>query len=115
MVGGNFLVENYPAGTSDKGPAPVDNGMGAQWKAKIGELQEHDLEDEEFADKWVTNTMTASEKHIKLTHWGGEVWDWCLEQEKSVHRYLEKAGEMTTADGTKDELIALELAPKLCA
>ena len=112
MAEGNFLVKCYPPGTSDKGPAPVDNGMGAQWKAKIGELQERDLEDDVFAEKWDNNTMTASEKRVKLSHWAGEAWDWCLAQEKSVRRYLEKAGALMTKDGTGDDLIALEGLPK---
>ena len=112
MAEGNFLVKNYPPGTSDKGPAPVDNGMGKAWKAKSGELQERDLEDEVFADSWDNNTMTASDKRIKISHWAGEAWDLCLGQENLVLRCLEKAGAMMTMDGTGDDLIALEGLPE---
>ena len=87
-------------------------GLGAQWKAKIGELQERDLEDDDFAQRWDSNSMTASEKRVKLSHWAGEAWVACCKDRKAMRRYLEKAGAMMTADGTGDELIALEGMPK---
>lgn len=107
-----YVVKNYPPGTSDKGPAPVDNGLGAEWKARIGVLQEMDLEDDDFALRWDNNSMSASEKRIKLTHWSGEAWKWCMEQSDHVRRYMEKAGGMMTADGSGDDLIKLEGLPE---
>ena len=46
MAEGNFLVKNYPPGTSDKGPAPVDNGMGKAWKDDLEEEEEEENEAE---------------------------------------------------------------------
>ena len=56
--------------------------------------------------------MTASEKRVKLSHWAGEAWEACCKDRNAMRRYMEKAGAMMTADGTGDELIALEGMPK---
>ena len=113
--GMNATVKHYPPKTSDKGCAPVDNGLGAMWKAKIGEIQEVWLENDDNALKWDNDTMTASEKRVVLTAWAGEAWEWCCSGEEKrgcLRRYLEKAGAMMTMDGTGDDLIALEGLPE---
>lgn len=112
--GMNATVKHYPPKTSDKGCAPVDNGLGGMWKAKIGEIQEAWLENDENALKWDNDTMTASEKRVALTAWAGEAWEWCCSGEakrECLRRYLEKAGAMMTADGSGDEKITLEGLP----
>ena len=112
--GMNATVKHYPPKTSDKGCAPVDNGLGAMWKAKIGEIQEVWLENDDNALKWDNDTMTASEKRVVLTAWAGEAWEWCCSGEEKrgcLRRYLEKAGAMMTADGSGDEKIGLEGLP----
>jgi hypothetical protein len=57
----NGTVWHYPAGCSDKGVAPVDNGLGAMVKHKIGVLQEIWLEDDNNMELWEGNKLSASD------------------------------------------------------
>merc|ERR1711865_1263624 len=59
----------YPGATSDKGLAPVDNGLGAYVKYKISQLQEDWLENDSNMDKWEANLLTASERRVLIVKW----------------------------------------------
>ena len=107
----NGIVKNYPPNCSDKGVAPVDNGLGDLWKSRIGVNQDAWLDDDDNIAKWESNDMTASERRVLLTHWAGEALEWCYQQESLMARYMEKAGALMTANGSDDEKMKLEGLP----
>ena len=101
----NGLVKNYPPNTSDKGMAPVDNGLGFMVKHEIGVEQEKWLENEDNMIKWENNKMTASEKRVLLVKWIAMACDTCLSKEEMLYKYLAKAGAFMSVDGSGDEKI----------
>lgn len=67
----NGTVMHYPAGCSDKGVAPVDNGLGFLIKKYVGDFQEDWLENDENMELWEGNKLTASQRRVLITHWVG--------------------------------------------
>ena len=79
-------------------------------KRLIAKEQEKHLEDEDNEVAWMEGKYTASERRILVTHWVGEAIKHA--HKLNLWRYFERCGAMMTVDGTDDELITLEGAPR---
>jgi hypothetical protein len=105
----NGTVWHYPAGCSDKGVAPVDNGLGAMVKHKIGVLQEIWLEDDDNMELWESNQLSASNRRVLISNWVGDALeDIYTNNVSTLWKYFEGAGALMTIDGTGDDKIRLE-------
>ena len=90
---------------------PIDRGMGRQIKVYLGQLLDEWLDDEDNLEKWESNTLTASDRRILLAHWFYKASMKALQGE-AKRKYFEHAGALLTADGSDDDKIKLESAPK---
>ena len=73
------------------------------------------LEDDNNLERWESTergtALSASDRRILLAHWYLKAVHKALEGD-AKRKYFEHAGALLTADGTDDELIKLEAAPK---
>ena len=90
---------------------PVDRGLGQHVKLYLGRNLDEWLEDDENIAKWEDGKLTASDRRILLANWYYKAVKQALQGEAKL-KYFRHAGALMTADGTDDELIKLEGAPK---
>ena len=73
------------------------------------------LEDDDNLERWESTergtALSASDRRILLANWYYKAVMKAL-QGDAKRKYFEHAGALLTADGTDDELIKLEAAPK---
>ena len=69
------------------------------------------LDDDDNLTKWEDNSLTASDRRILLANWFFNAFNKAM-QGDAKRKYFEHAGALLTADGTDDELIKFEGAPK---
>ena len=90
---------------------PIDRGLGRQVKIYLGQLLDEWLDDDDNMEKWEDNKLTASDRRVLLGTWYFKAVNRALEGD-AKRKYFEHAGCLLTADGTDDELIKFEGAPK---
>ena len=94
---------------------PIDRGLGRQVKIYIGQQMDKWLEDDDNLERWESTargtSLSASDRRILLAHWYYNAVVKALEGD-AKRKYFEHAGALLTADGTDDELVKLEAAPK---
>ena len=82
-------------------------------KIYIGQQMDEWLEDD--LERWESTVrgtgLSASDRRILLAHWYYKAVVKALEGD-AKRKYFEHAGALLTADGTDDELVKLEAAPK---
>ena len=73
------------------------------------------LESDENLERWESTkkgeTLTASERRILIAHWFHDAFYRAVEGD-AKRKYFEHAGALLTADGSDDDKIKLESAPK---
>ena len=83
----NGLIRNYLPNTSDKGMAPVNNGLGFMVKHNIGVVQEKCLENEDDMVKWEDNKTMASKKRVLIVKWVAQAINTCWSNEELLYNY----------------------------
>ncbi len=92
---------------------PIDGGIGAVIKVKIGQAQDEWLDVEGNLDAWegdpnATYKLDASMRRILITQWVGTAWNKMTTDsayKDTFRRCFELTGALITADGTDDKLI----------
>ena len=92
---------------------PIDAGVGAVIKVKIGQAQDEWLDVEGNLDAWegdpnATYKLDASMRRILITQWVGTAWDQMttdVAYKDTFRRCFELTGALICADGTDDNLI----------
>ena len=92
---------------------PIDGGIGAVIKMKIGQAQDEWLDVEGNLDAWegdpnATYKLDASMRRILIKQWVGEAWGRMTTEiayKDTFRRCFELTGALITADGTDDKLI----------
>ena len=94
---------------------PIDRGLGRQVKIYLGQQMDAWLEDDDNLERWESTergtALSASDRRILMANWYYKAVMKAL-QGDAKRKYFEHAGALLTADGTDDELIKLEAAPK---
>ena len=94
---------------------PIDRGFGRHVKMYMGKAMDDWLMSDENLERWESTVrgtgLSASDRRILLAHWYYKAVVKALEGD-AKRKYFEHAGALLTADGTDDELVKLEAAPK---
>jgi hypothetical protein len=78
---------------------PVDAGLGRQMKLYIGEEMDKWLEDDDNLEKWESNSLSASDRRVLLTHWVGAAWAKAMAKPDTVRAYFVHTGALMTLAG----------------
>ncbi|KAK3253487.1 hypothetical protein CYMTET_37255 [Cymbomonas tetramitiformis] len=81
---------------------PIDQGAGREVKRDVDYEQNEWLELPENLEKWESNALTASDRRILMTWWGGNGYARTINR-VNINRYFEKTGCLMSVTGAGDE------------
>ena len=94
---------------------PIDRGFGRHVKMYMGKAMDDWLMSDENLERWESTekgkALTASDRRILIAHWFYDAFYEAVKGE-AKKKYFEHAGALLTADGSDDDKIKLESAPK---
>jgi hypothetical protein len=78
---------------------PVDAGLGRQVKIYIGEEMDKWLDDDDNLEKWESNSLSASDRRVLLTHWVAAAWKKTISKPDTLRAYFEHTGALLDLNG----------------
>ena len=94
---------------------PIDRGLGRLVKMCMGQEMDKWLQDDDNLERWESTekgkALSASDRRIIIAHWFHGATKRAL-LGNAKQKFFEHAGALLTADGSDDDKIKLEGAPK---